>query len=64
MAVDVMGPLPVSDNGNKYVVVFVDYYTKWPEAFAVPDVTSDVIASLLVKEIICRHGVPQILLSD
>ena len=55
---------PPSYNGNKYAVVFVDYLTKWPEVFAVPDQTALTIAQLLVGKIISRHGVPGELLSD
>ena len=36
-AMDVMGPLPITNNGNKYILVFSDYQTRWPEAFAMPN---------------------------
>ena len=39
-----------SRQGNMYAVVFVDYLTKWVEAFAVPDQTALTIAKLLVEE--------------
>ena len=45
-------------------MVFVDYLTKWPEVFAVPDQSSATIARLLVEEIVSRHGVPSEILSD
>lgn len=64
VGVDVVGPLPESNDGNKYLVVFTDYLTKWPEAFAVPSQDALTIAKLLVEEIICRHGAPKKLLSD
>ena len=63
LGVDVI-QFPPSYNGNKYAVVFVDYLTKWPEVFAVPDQTALTIAQLLVGKIISRHGVPGELLSD
>ena len=63
VGVDVL-KLPKSDQGNQYAVVFVDYLTKWPEVFAVPDQTSLTIARLLVEHVIPRHGVPAELLSD
>ena len=56
--------LPVTSSGNKYVVVFLDYMTKWVEAFPTSDQQAPTIASLLVEHIICRHGVPEELLSD
>ena len=63
VAVDVL-QLPLTSNGNKYVVVVMDYFTKWVEAFAVADQQAQTIARLLVENIVCRHGVPQELLSD
>ena len=43
--------LPLTRGGNRYVVVFADYLTKWVEAFAVPDQTADTIARLLVEKV-------------
>ena len=63
VAVNVL-QLPLTTRGNKYVVVFMDYFTKWVEAYAVPDQQAQMIARLLVENIVCRHGVPQELLSD
>ena len=64
VAVDVLGPFPASNKGNRYIVVFSDYLTRWCEAFPVPSVEATVIARLLVDEIISRHGAPRVLLSD
>ncbi len=63
IGVDVI-QFPQSYQGNEYAVVFMDYLTKWPEVFAVPDQTALTIAQLLVDEVICRHGVPAELLSE
>ena len=63
VGVDVL-QLPRTRRGNQYAVVFVDYLTKSPEVFAVPDQTSVTIAKLLVEEVISRHGVPSEVLSD
>ena len=63
IGVDLM-ELPLTSQGNRYVVVFLDYLTKWVEAFPLPDQTSESIARLLIDHIICRHGVPKELLSD
>ena len=63
VAVDCLGPFPESYSGNCYVV-FSDYLTRWPEAFAVSTIQATVIAKLLVNEIFCCHGSPKTLLSD
>ena len=63
VGVDVL-QLPMSMDGNQYAVVFMDYFTKWPEVFAVPDHTAETIAHLLVEQVISRHGVPEQFLSD
>ena len=55
---------PRSRNDNQYAVVFIDYLTKWPEVFAVPNQSSATIARLLVEEIVSRHWVPEEILSD
>ena len=63
IGVDVV-QLPKTKDGNQYAVVFMDYLTKWPEVFAVKDQTAATIATLLVEQIISRHGVPAEVLSD
>ena len=64
VAVDVLGPFPVTNSGARYIVVFSDYYTRWPEAFALPSCEAHRIASLLINEIMIRHSAPRTLLSD
>ena len=39
--------LPRTRSGNKYVIVFIDYLTKWPEAFATADQTAPTIAKVV-----------------
>ena len=63
VGVDVL-QLPKTKRGNRYAVVFMDYLTKWPEVYAVPDQTAPTLARLFVEEVISRHGVPSRLLSD
>ena len=64
IALDILGPLPTTDNGNKYVLVVADYYTKYVEAYAVPDEKAETVAQKLVDEFISRYGVPQEVHSD
>lgn len=63
LGVDIM-ELPKTQAGNKYVLVFQDYLTKWPFAFAIPDQKSSRIVKILVEEIVPITGVPEALLSD
>ena len=64
MGVDILGPLPETKSGNKYVVVFSDYASRWPEACPLKNKKTCTIAKVFVNEIISRHGSPKTLLSD
>ena len=64
VAVDVLGPFLTSEPVNKYVVIFTDYFTKWPEAFKIECADAATTAKLFIKEIVCRHSAPRKLLSD
>ena len=64
VAIDIMGPLPVTARGNKYLVVICDYFTKWTEAFPVPDIRAETVATVLIDGFFCRYGVPYQLHSD
>ena len=64
LAMDILGPLPVTHDGNRYILVFSDYYTRWPEAYALPSIEATRIAQLLIDEILARHSAPRTLLSD
>ena len=57
---DVCGPLPVTNRGNKYILGAADYFSKWPKCQAIPDQEAKTIARCLED----RHGVPQALLTD
>ncbi|KAJ8351980.1 hypothetical protein SKAU_G00234560 [Synaphobranchus kaupii] len=64
VGVDVLGPFPVTDSGNRYILVAMDYFTKWPEAFAVPDQSAATTAERLVEEMFTHFGAPAELHSD
>ncbi|CAK1594350.1 unnamed protein product [Parnassius mnemosyne] len=64
IAIDVAGPFPESESGNKYFMVVMDYFTKWPEVFAIPNQETSTVADKLVHEVFCRFGVPLEIHSD
>ena len=64
IAIDFLGPLPQTEKGNKHLLVMADYYTKWVEAFALPNQKASTVARVLVDEVFCRLGTPAILHSD
>ena len=64
IAMDFVGPLPITNNGNRHILVMADYYTKWVAAFPLPDQRAESVARVLVKEVICRYGVPLVVHSD
>lgn len=57
VGVDLM-EMPLTAQGNRYIIVFLDYLTKWVEAYPLQDQTSETIARVLVDNVICQHGVP------
>lgn len=64
VAVDILGPLPLTRKGNKYVLVMVDCFTKWTEAVALPDQEATTIARAFVDTIVCHFGAPLQIHSD
>ncbi|MGL4849428.1 MAG: reverse transcriptase domain-containing protein, partial [Clostridium sp.] len=64
VGIDVVGPLPKSENGNRFLVVATDFLTRWCEARAIKNKSAKSIALFIIEEIFCRHGPPSQLLSD
>ena len=64
IGIDILGPLPETFHGNKYIVVIGDYFSKWIEAFATPDQEAETVANVLVDGFISRYGVPKQIHSD
>lgn len=64
VAADIMGPLPKSKNGNRYVLVASDYFTRWAEAYAIPNQEAITVATKLVDNMFCRYSIPEQLHSD
>jgi hypothetical protein len=64
VAVDILGPLTETENGNKFIIVVADYWTKWTEAYLVRDHTAPTVAKVLVDQCFSKFGLPLILHSD
>ena len=64
LATDILGPLPTTPRGNRYVLVVTDYFTNWVEVMAVPDQTAATCAEKILNEVISRYGCPLDLHSD
>lgn len=62
-AMDVVGPLPITANGNRFILVAVEYLTGWPEAWALPATSAETVMECII-DLISRHGVPERLLTD
>ncbi|GFX69679.1 retrovirus-related Pol polyprotein from transposon 412 [Trichonephila clavipes] len=58
IAFDILGPLPRKSNDNKNILVVMDYFTMWPEAYPVPDQEASTVAEVLVQHWISRFRVP------
>jgi hypothetical protein len=63
VTMDIMGPLATTVNGNKYLLVMVDHFSKWVELFALVDQTAEDVAKC-VSLFVFRHGVPDSILTD
>ena len=64
LGMDILTNLPVTERGNRAIVLFTDYYTKWVEAYAITNEEAITIANKLIKGVLCRHGAPTFTISD
>ena len=64
VGMDVMGPLPLTISGKRYIVIAVDHFTKWVEIRALEQNDAQSIAQFFYEDVICQHGVPEILSTD
>ena len=56
---DVIEPMILkASNGHEYILVAIDYFTKWVEATSYKSVTQAMVAQFLKHNIICRYGMP------
>ena len=59
-----MGPLPQGKRQMKFLLVAIDYFTKWVEAEALATITETKVQNFVWKNIVCRFGIPRTIISD
>ena len=55
---------PTGTGGHEFILVAIDYFTKWVEAASYPKLTAKHVALFIERNIICRYGVPHEMISD
>ena len=61
---DLIGPLPKTDDGNKWIVTAIDYSTRWPVARAIPEATAEALADFVVNDMYRDYGAPKEIITD
>ena len=62
--IDVVGPLIPTEQGNRYIIVAMEYFTRWPEARTTKTANLIDTATFIYEEIICRFEAPKVIQSD
>ena len=62
--IDIMGPLPQGKRQMKFLLVTIDYFTKWVEVEALAMITETKVHNFVWKNIVCRFGIPRTIISD
>nr|XP_025661621.1 uncharacterized protein LOC112757229 [Arachis hypogaea] len=62
--IDLVGPFPMAPGQLRYLIVAIDYYTKWIEAEPLSTITATQCRKFLWRQIITRFGIPEIVISD
>lgn len=64
VGIDVVGPLPVSKNSNKYIIIGIDYFSKWIAVSATKTFNATTTAEFIMREFISNIGTPESIISD
>ncbi|XP_057720364.1 uncharacterized protein LOC130934856 [Arachis stenosperma] len=62
--VDLLGPFPVGPGQVKYLIIAIDYYTKWIEAEPLASISSSNCRKFMWRQVITRFGIPEVVISD
>ena len=61
---DILGPFPMVSGQRKFLLVAIDYFTKWVEAEPLAKITEVKVQDFVWKSIVCRFGLPRTLITD
>ena len=64
MGLDIIGPFLTALRQLKFLIVNIDYFTKWVEAKPLATITEKSIRTFVWRNIICRYRIPRVLVSD
>ena len=64
VSTDILGPFPVSESGNSYILVAMDYFTRWDAAYPIPNQEAGTITKKLTDEMFLWFLPPEQLHSD
>ncbi|RDX62562.1 Pro-Pol polyprotein, partial [Mucuna pruriens] len=62
--IDILGPFPLAPGQLKFLMIAIDYFTKWVEAEPMAAITAERVKRFVWKKIICRFGLPAEIVSD
>ncbi|KAL0416739.1 UNVERIFIED_CONTAM: hypothetical protein Slati_3505800 [Sesamum latifolium] len=64
VGMDIVGPFPLAAGQRKFLLVAIDYFTKWVKAEPLARITEGKVMKFIWKNIVCRFGIPREIISD
>src|SRR6266540_2611861 len=62
--IDIVKPLSITREGNRYIVIAMDYFIRWSEARVIKAANAEMATTFIYEEIICRFRLPRVLQND
>ena len=63
--IDMIGEInPTASNGHIFILVAIDYFTKWVEVASFASVTKNVVAQFIKHNLFCRYGIPKRIITN
>ena len=61
---DILGPFSMAPSRIKYLLVAIDYFTKWIEAKPLQEISTAEVEKFTWKHLICKYGIPYVVVTD